>query len=369
MNSTNNSPPRLSFKRLLRFFIVGTSFTLLFMSCSKDDFKTPVASDHDPKYNMYYKILSFIETMEGKTPSHPALLPRSGYSPNDVLDYIEGAMNLQYADPGLSWESYDERTDTFSIVLSSGYASYATVESLFENARDSASVHFYSISEPDRFPILFDAVNVHSSSSIMYVSVLSKVGKVHRDPTPFGEEDYWIVFTGDGLCDPADDNFTTDDAGKIMSNALNDYFQPYACVFYTRQTQVSSQDENLEPPLTDIGWGQDNPNEAAGDWIIDFRTFYSACETGTSECSDFVDNGIYCLDPDEMNYYFGSILEIYNDFTAETELQHQLTDINLYERTVGPSNLKSWECNNFFAALNYCDEGNDFPLMLPFCCN
>ncbi len=360
-------PPRVGITKLVSFILVATAFTLTYVSCNKDEITTQIVVGHDAKYDMYYKILSFIETMEGKVPSHPAILPRTTYSPADILEYIEGALNLQYTDPSLTWEDYEDRTDTFTIALTDGYASQAAVEALYEKVLDTASVHFYSISEPDRFPYLYDAANLAASSTtLMYVSVLSKVGKVHRNPTPFGENDYWSVIPHEGLCDPADDP-SPYNASSIMSDVLNDHFKPYGCVFYTNETQVYSQNDQLDPPL--IGWRADNPNEVAGDWVMDFRTFYTACEHGTSQCSDFVDNGVYCLAPNEMNYYFTSILGIYNNYTSVTGLVPMLTEINLYETTQLGDDIKSWECNDVFATRNDCYEGNDFPFALPICCN
>ena len=96
----------------------------------------------DGQYAMYYRILNFIETKNGIPITRPIISNRTTYSTTDILDYIEGAMNLQYTDSRLSWASYDVRTDTFTIPLAAGYASQQDLEDLFSEIEDTASVHF-----------------------------------------------------------------------------------------------------------------------------------------------------------------------------------------------------------------------------------
>ena len=305
-----------------------------------------------------------MERFEGKEPTHPALLPRTGYSVSQIVEYVEGTLNLVYADPSLTWASTERSTDTFSLALTGGYADEEDVEDLFEEVRDSASAFYYTISEEDKFPYLFDVVVLFSSNGVVDLSVMTMVGKVHQDLTPFGEFDYWDIFQDMATCDPLDEG---PNASDVMTDAINGFNQPYACHFYTNQTEISSITPSPYPTLA--GWGADNPNEDAGDWIMDFRTFKTICNSETSECLDFVDNGVYCLSPEEMNYYFGSIISIYDDYSDAIELDLMLTDIELLEQTIGVYLHKKWESNNFWGTLNYCDEGNDYPHVIPFCCN
>ncbi|MBK9982485.1 MAG: hypothetical protein IPP15_08680 [Saprospiraceae bacterium] len=329
--------------------------------------KTQNVADNDAKYETYYKMLTFIETMEGKQPTHPVFLPRGLYAPSNILEYVEGTMNLQYTDPRLTWDSYDNRTDTFTIALSSGYATLGDVQALVEKVRDTASVHFYSITEQDKFPVLYDAVNVSATSSIMYVSVLSMVGKVHRDPTPFGSTDYWDVFGG--KCSPQSGGGTRK-ASDLINSALVEYFEPYGCTFFTNETEVYD--------LHSYGWGQLNPHDPTpGDFNIDFRTwaFYCADEIdpedeclpeGIQLCSGFDEEDIKCLDPDEMNYYFGSIVDIYNSYTAETDLHH-INSLNYLEFGLCDFLSEFWAAHVFFGTPNAC-ESEIYPIPLPPCC-
>jgi hypothetical protein len=153
-----------------------------------------------------------------------------------------------------------------------------------------------------------------------------------------------------------------------MTDALNNYFKPYGCYFYTDLLEASSQDTELDPLLSTYGWGGDNRTEVAGDWIVDFKTFRTVCDQTTSECLDFVYNGIYCLAPEEMNYYFGAIVAIYQAYANAVSLDFMTSDIELYETENGDDVIKTWECNDFYGEMHYCDEGNDFPFFLPQCC-
>lgn len=360
----SSAPPPLKFKGYFRFLMVVSIFTLICASCSKDAIKPQGIAEVDAKYVTYYKLRSFMERFEGKEPTHPALLPRTGYNVSQIIEYVEGTLNLVYADPSLTWETTVRSTDTFSLALQSGYASEQDVEDLFAEARDSASAFFYSITEEDKFPYLFDAVVLFSSSGQVDISVMTMVGKVHKDLTPFGEYDYWDIFQDMATCDPYDEG---PNASDVMTDAINDYYQDYACHFFTNESEISSPDPSPYPSIT--GWGADNPNESAGDWIMDFRTFKTICNSATNECLDFVNNGVYCLAPDEMNFYFGQIISIFDDYSEEIELALITADIELQEKQVGNYFHKQWECNNFWGTINYCDEGNDYPHQIPFCCN
>jgi len=328
--------------------------------------KTQIIADYDAKYETYYKMLTFIETMEGKKPTLPVFLNRGIYAPSDILEYLEGLMNLQYTDPRMTWDSYDTRTDTFTIALSGGYASQGAVEALYEKVRDTASVHFYGISEQDKFPYMYDAVNVSATSSILSVSVLSMVGMIHRDPTPFGPTDYWDVFGG--KCSP-ETGGGNKQASDVINDALIDYFEPYVCTFYTNETEVFD--------LHSHGWHHLNEDDPTpGDFIVDYTTwsFFCADEIdpedqclpeGIQLCSEFDANDIKCLAPDEMNYYFSSIVDIYNSYTTATDL-HLINSLIYVE--FGLCNFLSqfWAEHAFFGTPNECL--GEYPIALAPCC-
>lgn len=352
--------------------------TLLLMisSCEQDDGKTPV-TDPDPEYAMYYKILSFIEQKDGKPLSHPVLTQRTTYSTNDILDYVEGGMNLQYTDSRLSWTSYDVRTDTFTIPLTAGYASQQDLEDLFDEIEDTASVHFYGITEPDKFPFLFDATNLTSDIGLMTLSVTSRVGKVHRDPTPFGSTDYWTVWGG--KCGPYSGG--TLQASEVIANALNDYYAPYGCTFFTNVVTAYYSD------LYNFGWSDPNPGDTtSGDFIRDYRTYMFHCwdyelygdpgewgcedAIGFPDCGDFAIGGIRCIEPSEMNYYFESIRGIYSDFIEAQEnpyLAHIHSEITL-ETLLCLAVQEGWDPSVSFGQPNSCNTSN-YPTYLPPCCN
>ena len=299
--------------------------------------------------------------MEGKEPIYPVLIPRTGYSISEVIEYVEGGMNLEYTDPSLTWDEYEHTVDTFTIALTSGYASQVNLEALYEKVRDTASVFFYSISESDRFPYLFDVVNLFSTSSTLQISVLCQVGKIHRDPTPFGSTDYWSIFPDGGKCGPY--SGSSGNASSKLNSALIDYFSPYGCVFYTDMTYVGLS------TLQDYGWWDLNGDDPTPeDNVIDYRTFNTSCEDGSPECDEFFENGIYCLDPDEMNYYFQSIVSIYNDYMNEMELDHRTSGL-YFDTGTGAFNHYFWSADNWFGVRHDCIVGGDFPHVLPFCCN
>ena len=370
-------PPRiLGYRSLIKPFIMGCALLLIFSSCEQDDAKTPIA-DPASEYAMYYKILTFLEQKEGKPITQPVLTPRTTYSPLDILDYVEGGMNLQYTDSRLSWASYDVRTDTFTVALSSGYASQQAMEDLFDEIEDTASVHFYGISEPDKFPFLYDATNISNSLTLMTLSVTSRVGKVHRDPTPFGSTDYWDV--EGGKCGPYSGG--TLEASEVIANALNDYYDPYGCTFYTNVETAYYSD------LYSYGWGQANSSDPTpGDFIVDFRTYLFYCwdyhtwgdpETwgceeaiGFPDCEDFDVADIRCLEPWEMNYYFESIRSIYADYRnaqPNPYLTHIYSEIHLGS-DLCLAVQEGWDPEVSFGQPNSCDSSN-YPTYLPPCCN
>gem|GEM_PF-1955969 len=344
--------------------MLALSFTLLCTSCSKDALKQQGIPEIDAKYETYYKLRSFMERFEGKEPTHATLLPRTGYIVSQIVEYVEGTLNLVYANPSITWETTVTSTDTFTLALVSGYADEEDVEDLFAEVRDSASAFFHGITEEDKFPKLFDVVILSSSTSHVTISTLTMVGKVHRDLSPFGAYDYWDIFQGEATCDPLDEG---PNASDVMTDAINEYYQPYFCHFYTNETAISSTDppEGF-PDMT--GWGADNPNEVAGDRVMDFRTFKTSCDYTTSECLNFVNNGVYCLSPEEMNYYFGEIVAILNAYSTAIELDLMTASIGLQEDLNGVNRIKHWECYNFWGTLNYCDEDNDYPYLIPYCC-
>ena len=355
---------------LSKVIILLISSVLVMTSCQQDELKPQVIDDINPKYETYYKLRTFYEKVEKLPQTKPGLLPRSPYSVQDVVDYVEGTLNLVYADPSLTWASIERSVDTFSIPLASGYADEEDVEELFENARNTASTFFYGITETDKFPFLFDVVVlVSSTSSQLDISVYTRIGKVHRDLSPFDEYDYWDIFPSKNTCDPDDDDDPPyANASKVMSDALNLYFRPYGCYFYTDETVANSQSTELDPPLSEYGWGGDNPMEVSGDWIMDFKTFRTECNKTTSECLALINNGAYCLAPDEMNYYFASIVAIYQAYANAIGLDFMSSDISLYEPPDNTYDRKSWECNDMYGTVNYCDEGSEFPFFLPQCC-
>src|SRR6185503_13635903 len=104
------------------------------------------------------------------------------------------------------------------------------------------------------------------------------------------------------------------------------------------------------------------------DFIIDYRTFKSSCPVNSQQCTDFMDeDGVYCIPPDGMNYYFQSIIEIFTSYSLVSGLSVETTtQINLNTEILD-NNVKHWECNVYFGTINYCDEGNDFPFILPTC--
>jgi hypothetical protein len=337
---------------------VASSLLLLLVSCSREEIKTPSDANFEAKYETYYRIVTFIEQMQGKELSYPVLTPRSDFSPTETRDYIEGAMNLQYTDPELTWEDYDEATDTFTVLLTSGVATEVTVSALFEEVTDSASVHFYRIAEQDKFPYLYDATIISSGTSSMQLAVTSIVGLIHRDPTPFGELDYWSVFK-EGLCDPNDQS--TLSASDLQNDALNDWFTPYGCGVWTSIENIGT--DELKP----YGWEADNPTETAGDWIMDFRTFVVECNASTNECSILQDSGAFCLAPVEMNYYFQSIVDIYDDFGYAEDLSLRMSTFGLLSQTNGDYIRHFWSGSNRWGIRSDCIEG-PYPYALPQCC-
>ena len=227
------APPDLRLAVTLKFLFVGFVITLLFSSCKQDEITTQSITEHDAKYNTYYKLKSFIETVEGKQPSQPAVLSRTYYSGFEVRDLVEGSLNLEYADAGITWESTTRTKDTFTIALTGGYASQATADALYLKAVDSASVFFYSITEEDKFPLLYDAEILSSSVSSIQMVITTLIGKVHRTPHPFGGFDDWTVLHKKGHCTTEDDDDAEYDAGIIMTLAINDYYKSIRmCILY-----------------------------------------------------------------------------------------------------------------------------------------
>ncbi len=331
--------------------------------------KTQNVEDHAAKYDTYYKLKSFIETGEGKQPSQPAVLSRGNYSASDVRYLVEGALNLEYADAGITWESTTRTKDTFTIAMSGGYASQATVDALYLKAVDSASVFFYRIIEEDKFPLLFDAEIISSSVSSLQMVITTVIGKVHRTLHPFVGFDDWTVLQKKGHCTTEDDDDAEYDAGSIMTMAINNYYNQYGCVFYTNTLEFSTLNPDQDPPLT--GWGAINTEDITpGDFILDYRTFKFFCDHNSEDCDDFfIEFGISCLPPEAMNYYFQSIINIFTSYQIATELSPAtMTEINLSIRTEFGIDIKSWECRGFFGTINYCDSGSDFPFSLPPCC-
>lgn len=365
------APPKLVFSS--RFFSLSSFLTGLFllfiMACQqeKDEIHT-LPSGHGEDYSMYYKILTFLETKEGKPLTHPVLTPRTTYSPGDILDYVEGGMNLQYTDPRPTWASYDVVTDTFTIPLSSGYASQQDLEDLFDEVVDSASAHFYGIAETDKFPFLYDAVSLGYSTSLMTLKVTSSVGKVNKDLTPFTSTDYWNV--GGGKCGPYSGG--SDDAQDRMNDALNAFYAPYGCVFYTNVTYISGE-------LEEYGWYDMNQNDPTpGDFSIDYRTFRFFCtdeemdpedpcyDPSIPDCDELDIDEILCLDPDELNYYFGSISSMYNSYYFDSGLYPISSDLFL-EFGLCSHTFYFWYPEAFFGTQNSCVSSN-FPTYLPQCC-
>ena len=378
MKTLSVPPSNVYLNRLaLLLFIFGS----VILSCRKDDSNTMTQEAEDGQYAMYYRILNFIETKNGIPITRPIISNRTTYSTTDILDYIEGAMNLQYTDSRLSWASYDVRTDTFTIPLAAGYASQQDLEDLFSEIEDTASVHFYGISEPDKFPKLYDATNLSSNLSLMTLSVTARVGKVHRDPTPFGPTDYWHAIH-DGKCDNSSNSKT---ASSKIADALNDYYAPVGCVFFTQITTYNPDD------LKNYGWGDINPNDSvSGDFINDFLTFRFYCydpnELFDTDCDPTNDmpcgtwdegylgvtfNDIECLDPDEMNYYFSSIVSIYNNFlNAHYGKMHCGSDFyNSDDLGISCFGFYDyfWWGSIQFGTPNSCIESS-FPTYLPICC-
>lgn len=332
----------------------------MLLSCSKDEVKNTNPASVDPKYEKYYRLLAFWERAEGKVPTYPVLLPRSGYTVTDIRDYIEGTLNLVYTDPGLTWAHYETKIDTFTISLTSGRADETSVFSKYDEIVDSVSVFFYSISEEDKFPYLFDVVNISSNSSVLQFSVYSMMGKEHKDITPFGSNDYWSVFDGEGHCAPMSGE--TDNASDRLNEVLTDYYTPYGCVVWTNLTSVSVQN------MYDYGWDDKNlsdPHE--DDFIIDYRTFYAYCDPQTNDCDELVDNGVYCLDPDEMNYYFSSIVEIYNIYSDVIDLHVRRSNFGIWNYYGATSEYHYWLGNVFFGTITDCAENGEFPHFLPPC--
>ncbi|MBK8829625.1 MAG: hypothetical protein IPN60_01980 [Saprospiraceae bacterium] len=370
------APPLVVSRNTFKFLLVACTFTFLISSCHKDEIKADITTESDGQYDMYYRILSFIETMEGKPLSQPQLQPRTVYSPSDVILYVEGAMNLQYADTRPSWTSFENQTDTFTIAISSGYASQSAVDALFDEVRDSASNHFYSITEPDKFPALYDGAIIAFSSTQVTLTFLSKVGTISRDPTPFGSTDYWDV--QGGKCSPYSGG--TLEASEVIANALNDYYAPYGCTFYSNVETAYYSD------LYTYGWGNLNSSDPTpSDFIIDYRTYEFYCwdyqswgdpdiygcyeAIGFPDCGDFDMSDIRCLEPWEMNYYFESITEIYEDYLAgqpNPYLTHAVSTITLN----GPLCLQvqeGWDPIIHFGQRNSC-LASIFPTTLPPCC-
>jgi hypothetical protein len=356
---------------------MASTFALMISSCSKDEIRTDDPPGSAGQYDMYYQILSFIETMQGNELTQPQIQPRTVYSPSDVILYVEGAMNLQYTDPRTSWANYENKTDTFTIAISSGYANQAAVNALFAEVQDSASAHFYSITEPDKFPALYDATILTQSASLVTLSVLSKVGTVYRDPTPFGSTDYWSVWGG--KCSPYSGGSL--EASQVISNALNDYYAPYGCTFFSNVVTIDQY------TLQSYGWDQPNANDPTpDDFIIDFRTYVYYCwdyqmwgdpeewpecdiENGFPDCGDFNYENISCLDPSEMNFYFESIRGIYLDYLdaqSNPYLMHIVSNIRLAS-TLCLETAEFWEAEISFGQPNSCYNSN-YPTYLPACC-
>ena len=374
MKTFSAPPTNVSLTRLVLLLLI---FGSVILSCRNDDSNALMPDEEDGQYTMYYRILNFIETKDGMPSTSPIISNRTTYSTADILDYIEGAMNLQYTDSRLSWASYDVRTDTFTIPLTAGYASQQDLEDLFIEIEDTASVHFYGISEPDKFPLLYDATNLSSNLSLMTLSVTARVGKVHRDPTPFGSTDYWNVYGG--KCGPYSGG--TSQASEVIADALNDYYAPYGCTFFTSVTTAYYQD------LKNYGWDDTNTGDTnPGDFILDYRTYMFHCwdyqswgdpeewgceaAIGFPDCSEFDGEDIQCLEPDEMNYYFESIREIYADFRS-AQANPYLTHINsviILDPILCLQTQEGWNPIVSFGQPNACNSSN-YPTYLPPCCN
>lgn len=352
--------PLVASRNTFKFLLMASAFSLLISSCHRDEIKTSEIPYHDSKYDRYYEIVSFVETMEGKTPSNPFIMPRTDYTSSQLVTYVEGAMNLQYADPNLTWKSFENKYINFSVPVSSGIISASDVEALYEKVIDSASVHFYSIAEPDRFPFAYDLSIISQNSTTLLLSLQSQIGNVHRDPTPFGSTDHWSVFPEQGKCDPLSGG--TENASDRMNSALIDYFAPYGCVFYTDVTHVSLS------TMQGYGWWDINLEDIIpSDDILDYRTFNTYCEDGSIECDEHFENGVYCLDPDEMNFYFQSIISMYNDFSEDMDLDHQSSGL-YFDAGTGFYVHYFWNVDNLFGVRNDCIEGGSYPYVLPFCC-
>lgn len=250
--STNHYPsPRTH--RLPSLLVLFTTITILLLSCSKDESRDQGSVPIDPKFEPYYRLLSFWEKTQDQVPEYPVLMPRSDYSGTDIRDYIEGTLNMVYTDNNLTWEDYDRNTEYYSISLISGYAQEANVFEKYDEVLEDASAYFYSIEEEDKFPYLFDVAITYTSSSSLQFSVTSIIGKYHRDPTPFGSSDYWDVRVEAGHCAPMSGGSGYNASDQIC-NALDDYYTPYYCHVWTDVVEVFVDAFNVnEPDLLDYG--------------------------------------------------------------------------------------------------------------------
>jgi hypothetical protein len=84
------------------------------------------------------------------------------------------------------------------------------------------------------------------------------------------------------------------------------------------------------------------------------------------ECTELDFEQIECLDPTELNYYFGSIVNMYNTYYFDTNLYHIESEIFI-DYGLCENFLAFWSPWSFFGTQNSC-LNPELPTYLPQCC-
>ncbi|MCF8374287.1 MAG: hypothetical protein K9H64_21880 [Bacteroidales bacterium] len=286
-------------KNLRVLILCGLVVGLGLTSCVKEAADQPASTTLDNGKAIVARITQFHEAVSGDLKTDRPL------SVDSVVWYTEADINYYYCVP---YEEYNYTTlDSF--LLEAETDEYDMVEAedynrLYDAMIDSLGDFWHSIDEDPMYMVVVDVSVKSVNDGVATLKIVGAIGYGAGMYTPddFGDEDYWTYGFGGGKCGPYSGSLGLD-AAILIANKIRSQTGLQQYIAYEGICSTIPPIHPFDYPTND----PNNPDDNYCDFLLYYSMYYGGQLPQNYVQCDF------CLDPDEMNFYYDGTDYVYNN--------------------------------------------------------